>query len=223
SRSRTAGVRAASSEMATGLLRSIFRGASRSLTSRAGSVPSSKRHAAIPPRRKPSSWRLGRSRNAQPCRRKCSAPTDPARSLTRSPSRPAAPRYLPPGTWFPGPSRSSRPWPRGGKRPSPSTDFYRGKPFAGAVPTGTGPVSRNFPSIDPAPWSGPGRFCRAFRWTGGISARRWKNRWIRKPEAERCLNCGRPGEFNQTCWYCLPCEIECPVEALEVRIPYLVR
>jgi len=44
-----------------------------------------------------------------------------------------------------------------------------------------------------------------------------------REEAERCLNCGRPGEFNQTCWYCLPCEIECPVEALEVRIPYLVR
>lgn len=44
-----------------------------------------------------------------------------------------------------------------------------------------------------------------------------------RAEAERCLNCGRPGEFNQTCWYCLPCEIECPVEALEVRIPYLVR
>ena len=44
-----------------------------------------------------------------------------------------------------------------------------------------------------------------------------------RQEAERCLNCGRPGEFNQTCWYCLPCEIECPVEALEVRIPYLVR
>lgn len=44
-----------------------------------------------------------------------------------------------------------------------------------------------------------------------------------RAEAERCLNCGRPGEFNQTCWYCLPCEIECPAEALEVRLPYLVR
>lgn len=44
-----------------------------------------------------------------------------------------------------------------------------------------------------------------------------------REEAERCLNCGRPAEVNQTCWYCLPCEIECPVEALEVRIPYLVR
>jgi coenzyme F420-reducing hydrogenase gamma subunit len=42
-------------------------------------------------------------------------------------------------------------------------------------------------------------------------------------EAERCLSCGRAAEVNQTCWYCLPCEIECPVKALEVRMPYLVR
>ncbi len=44
-----------------------------------------------------------------------------------------------------------------------------------------------------------------------------------REEAERCLNCGWPGEVNRTCWYCLPCEIECPVDALEVRLPYLVR
>ena len=44
-----------------------------------------------------------------------------------------------------------------------------------------------------------------------------------RDEAERCLNCGRPAEVNQTCWYCLPCEIECPVDALEVRLPYFVR
>jgi formate dehydrogenase major subunit len=42
-------------------------------------------------------------------------------------------------------------------------------------------------------------------------------------EAERCLSCGRAGELNRTCWYCLPCEIECPVKALEVRMPYLIR
>ena len=42
-------------------------------------------------------------------------------------------------------------------------------------------------------------------------------------QAERCLNCGYPAEVNQTCWSCLPCEIECPVDALEVRIPYLIR
>jgi NADPH-dependent glutamate synthase beta subunit-like oxidoreductase len=42
-------------------------------------------------------------------------------------------------------------------------------------------------------------------------------------EAERCLSCGRAAEVNRTCWYCLPCEIECPVKALEVRMPYLVR
>jgi NADPH-dependent glutamate synthase beta subunit-like oxidoreductase len=44
-----------------------------------------------------------------------------------------------------------------------------------------------------------------------------------KREAERCLSCGRAAEINQTCWYCLPCEIECPVGAIEVRMPYLVR
>ena len=42
-------------------------------------------------------------------------------------------------------------------------------------------------------------------------------------EAERCLSCGRPFDANQTCWYCLPCEIECPTNAIEVQIPYLLR
>jgi NADPH-dependent glutamate synthase beta subunit-like oxidoreductase len=42
-------------------------------------------------------------------------------------------------------------------------------------------------------------------------------------EAERCLSCGRAFEMNHTCWYCLPCEIECPEDALEVKIPYLIR
>jgi NADPH-dependent glutamate synthase beta subunit-like oxidoreductase len=42
-------------------------------------------------------------------------------------------------------------------------------------------------------------------------------------EADRCISCGRAAEWNRTCWYCLPCEIECPTQALEVRIPYLVR
>jgi len=44
-----------------------------------------------------------------------------------------------------------------------------------------------------------------------------------RKEAERCLSCGRSFEQNQTCWYCLPCEIECPTQALEVRMPYQVR
>jgi NADPH-dependent glutamate synthase beta subunit-like oxidoreductase len=41
-------------------------------------------------------------------------------------------------------------------------------------------------------------------------------------EAERCLNCGIPIGMR-TCWFCLPCEIECPEEALYVEIPYLLR
>lgn len=41
-------------------------------------------------------------------------------------------------------------------------------------------------------------------------------------EAERCLNCGLPVGLR-TCWFCLPCEIECPEEALYVEIPFLLR
>jgi NADPH-dependent glutamate synthase beta subunit-like oxidoreductase len=44
-----------------------------------------------------------------------------------------------------------------------------------------------------------------------------------KAEAQRCLGCGQPVEANQTCWYCLPCEVDCPANALEVRMPYIVR
>jgi len=44
-----------------------------------------------------------------------------------------------------------------------------------------------------------------------------------RKEAERCLSCGQAAEWNETCWYCLPCEIECPVKALQVRMPYLIR
>ena len=41
-------------------------------------------------------------------------------------------------------------------------------------------------------------------------------------EAGRCLNCGAPYGLR-TCWFCLPCEIECPEAALYVEIPYLLR
>ncbi len=44
-----------------------------------------------------------------------------------------------------------------------------------------------------------------------------------RAEASRCLGCGRPVERNMTCWYCLPCEVVCPTQALHVRIPYLIR
>ena len=44
-----------------------------------------------------------------------------------------------------------------------------------------------------------------------------------RKEAERCLSCGRAFELNLTCWYCLPCEIDCPTQALTVRMPYQVR
>jgi NADPH-dependent glutamate synthase beta subunit-like oxidoreductase len=42
-------------------------------------------------------------------------------------------------------------------------------------------------------------------------------------EARRCLNCGLPQGFYRNCWFCLPCEVECPEDALWVEIPYLMR
>jgi len=42
-------------------------------------------------------------------------------------------------------------------------------------------------------------------------------------EAERCYSCGVPVGHYRTCWFCLPCEVVCPTEALWVEIPYLLR
>ena len=42
-------------------------------------------------------------------------------------------------------------------------------------------------------------------------------------EAERCYSCGGPEGYHRTCWFCLPCEVSCPEQALWVEIPYLLR
>lgn len=42
-------------------------------------------------------------------------------------------------------------------------------------------------------------------------------------EAERCFSCGQPFGKYRTCWFCLPCEVACPHDALYVQIPYLLR
>jgi NADPH-dependent glutamate synthase beta subunit-like oxidoreductase len=44
-----------------------------------------------------------------------------------------------------------------------------------------------------------------------------------KTEAGRCYSCGAPFGKFRTCWFCLPCEVECPEDALWVEIPYLLR
>ncbi len=43
-----------------------------------------------------------------------------------------------------------------------------------------------------------------------------------KTQAERCLNCGSPVGYRKTCWMCLPCEVECPYEALTVNVHYIM-
>jgi NADPH-dependent glutamate synthase beta subunit-like oxidoreductase len=44
-----------------------------------------------------------------------------------------------------------------------------------------------------------------------------------RTEAGRCYSCGKPFGKYRTCWFCLPCEVECPKDALWVEIPYLLR
>ena len=44
-----------------------------------------------------------------------------------------------------------------------------------------------------------------------------------RKEAGRCYSCGGPFGLHRTCWFCLPCEVECPEEALWVEVPYLLR
>lgn len=44
-----------------------------------------------------------------------------------------------------------------------------------------------------------------------------------RKEAGRCYSCGDPFGKFRTCWFCLPCEVECPNDALYVEIPYLMR
>lgn len=44
-----------------------------------------------------------------------------------------------------------------------------------------------------------------------------------RAEAKRCYSCGQPYGKYRTCWFCLPCEVECPKDALWVEIPYLLR
>ncbi len=44
-----------------------------------------------------------------------------------------------------------------------------------------------------------------------------------RTEAGRCFSCGAPFGKFRTCWFCLPCEVECPEHALWVDIPYLLR
>jgi NADPH-dependent glutamate synthase beta subunit-like oxidoreductase len=64
------------------------------------------------------------------------------------------------------------------------------------------------------PFAGSGRFGEVETVLTETEARR---------EAGRCYGCGAPFGKYRTCWFCLPCEVECPHDALWVQIPYLLR
>jgi len=37
-----------------------------------------------------------------------------------------------------------------------------------------------------------------------------------------CQRCAKALDYYNEYWYCLPCEIECPTQALTLEIPFLV-
>ena len=89
-----------------------------------------------------------------------------------------------------------------------------------------GPVETDF-EVDPSLGSGDARVETprvAFAGKGDFrDTEPALNAEAARREAGRCYSCGVPFGRYRTCWFCLPCEVECPNEALRVEIPYLLR
>jgi NADPH-dependent glutamate synthase beta subunit-like oxidoreductase len=90
-----------------------------------------------------------------------------------------------------------------------------GGPYETEFPIDTSRGSREIRSENPLrPFRGMGDFEELEMPFSAEAARR---------EAGRCYSCGQPFGKYRTCWFCLPCEVECPHQALWVEIPYLLR
>ena len=113
-----------------------------------------------------------------------------------------------------------------GRRAAESVDrFLKGEPlrygrdYAGPVETEfqidiSGAVDFKRAEIPARPFQGEG--------DSGELEQSFDTETARK-EASRCYSCGQPIGKYRTCWFCLPCEVECPHEALWVEIPYILR
>jgi NADPH-dependent glutamate synthase beta subunit-like oxidoreductase len=113
-----------------------------------------------------------------------------------------------------------------GRRAAESVDrFFKGEPlrygrdYAGPVETDfqidtSRAANLKRAEIPARPFQGEGDFGELEPCLDMESARK---------EASRCYSCGQPFGKYRTCWFCLPCEVECPHDALWVEIPYLLR
>ncbi|MCF8039282.1 MAG: FAD-dependent oxidoreductase [Desulfohalobiaceae bacterium] len=89
-----------------------------------------------------------------------------------------------------------------------------------------GPVETEFeidttPGSDEARVRPPHRECTGFGDFSELEERLEED--AARTEAGRCYSCGQPFGKFRTCWFCLPCEVECPEDALWVEVPYLLR
>lgn len=114
----------------------------------------------------------------------------------------------------------------GGRRAAESVDRFLkgehlrfGRSYPGPVETefeidvaGASEAARVLPPVRPP--AGPGDFGEN---TGVFSEEQ------ALAEAGRCYSCGSPFGKYRTCWFCLPCEVECPEDAMYVEIPYLLK
>ncbi len=113
-----------------------------------------------------------------------------------------------------------------GRRAAESVDrFLKGEPLRYGR-NYAGPIETDFQidtsrgadlkrtKIPVRPFLGKGDFKEVEQGLNMESARR---------EASRCYSCGQPFGKYRTCWFCLPCEVECPHDALWVEIPYILR
>ena len=114
----------------------------------------------------------------------------------------------------------------GGRRAAESVDRFLkgehlryGRSYPGpvetefAIDTRRGSEDRRVPMAQHR-FSGKGDFEEIERGYDAVGAEK---------EARRCYCCGEPFGKYRTCWFCLPCEVDCPHEALWVDIPYLLR
>ena len=63
-------------------------------------------------------------------------------------------------------------------------------------------------------------FAAAFAFAAGTAQAEMKSEWVAYSHGDTKL---KAYMAYDECWYCMPCEADCPTGAVTVNIPYLLR